>query len=117
VTAQIIQLSIAGMTNRQMSSPAQYRKDLIKRTEACRIASELSREEVVFALAEKTGQKLKAETYKKWELRTPIPHFFLIPFCEIVGADPWFLLTGKPFKLGKIPSLFSSVGELKRGAG
>jgi hypothetical protein len=97
-------MTINWMAIRVMSSPAQYRKELIKRTEALRIASEMSREDVVRLLFEYTGQKLKLETYKKWELRTPIPHNFLIPFCEIVGADPWFLLTGKPFKLGKSPA-------------
>ena len=92
------------MAARLMSTPAQYKRELIKRTEALRIASEMTREEVVRQLSAHTGQKLKLETYKKWELRTPIPHSFLIPFCEIVGADPWFLLTGKPFKLGKLPA-------------
>lgn len=104
MTAVIIQLMMAVMVSRQMSSPAQYRKDLIKRTEACRIASGLTREELVRELSRYTGQRLNVGTYKKWELRTPIPHFFLIPFCEIVEADPWFLLTGRPFKLGKSPT-------------
>lgn len=102
------------MTTRQMSSPAQYRKDLIKRTEACRIASQLSREEISQMLSTRTGQSLRVETYKKWELRTPIPHFFLIPFCEITEADPYFLLTGKPFKLGKVTTLRSSPGDTSK---
>jgi hypothetical protein len=102
------------MAGRQMSSPAQYRKDLIKRTEALRLAAGKSREDIARELTAHTGQKLKVETYKKWELRTPIPHFFLIPFCEIVGGDPWLLLTGKPFKLGKMYPQMSSPGELKR---
>ena len=104
------------MAARLMSTPAQYKKDFLKRTEACRISSALSREQVTEELARRTGQKLKVATYKKWELRTPIPHAYLIPFCEVVGADPYFLLTGKPFKLGKIPSPFSDPGDSKRNA-
>lgn len=116
MTAGIVQLTIWGMAPRQMSSPAQYRKELIKRTEACRIASQLEREDVVRELERRTNSKLKQETYKKWELRTPIPHFYIMAFCEIVGADPWFLLTGKPFRLGKIPPPLSSSAESKRNA-
>jgi hypothetical protein len=99
-----------------MSSPAQYRKDLIKRTEALRLAAGKSRDDIVRELVAATWQKLKIETYKKWELRTPIPHFFLIPFCEIVGGDPWLLLTGKPFKLGKTLAPISSLGARNQNA-
>jgi hypothetical protein len=101
MTGYVIQLTIWGVTVKRQTSPAQYIKDLLERTKACRIASTLSRDDVVQQLSDRTGQKVKMEAYKKWETRTPIPHFYLIAFCEIVGADPWFLLTGKPFKLGK----------------
>jgi hypothetical protein len=102
------------MASRLMSTPAQYKKEILKRTESCRIASTLSREEVIDQLHRRTGHKLKFETYKKWETRTPIPHAFIIPFCDVVGADPYFLLTGKPFKLGKLPA--SNPGESTRNA-
>lgn len=108
MTGTLIQLMIPGMAARIMSTPAQYKKDILKRTESCRIASTLSREDVIEALHRRTGQKLKLETYKKWETRTPIPHAFIIPFCEVVGADPYFLLTGKPFKLGRLPAVSSA---------
>lgn len=113
MTGVLIQLIIPGMAARQMSTPAQYKKEILKRTESCRIASTLSREEVIEQLARRTGQRLKFETYKKWETRTPIPHAFIIPFCEVVGADPYFLLTGKPFKLGKLPA---SAAETRNAA-
>lgn len=105
------------MASRQMSSPAQYIRELLERTKSFRISSMLSREQIVDELNRRTGQKtLSLATYKKWELRTPIPHAYIIPFCEVVGADPYFLLTGKPFKLGKIPASLSSPGESKRNA-
>ena len=117
MTAAVIQLTIPGMAARLMSTPAQYKKEILKRTESCRIASTLSRDEVIDALNKRTGHKLKFETYKKWETRTPIPHAFIIPFCEVVGADPYFLLTGKPFKLGKVPApMMSNSGLSTRNA-
>lgn len=116
MTGELIQLNIPGMASRLMSTPAQYKKEILKRTESCRIASTLTREEVTEQLIRRTGHKLKFETYKKWETRTPIPHAFIIPFCEVVGADPYFLLTGKPFKLGKIPAPMSNLGESTRSA-
>ena len=107
MTGELIQLNISGMASRLMSTPSQYKKEILKRTESCRIASTLSREDVTAELGRRTGHKLKFATYKKWETRTPIPHAFIIPFCEVVGADPYFLLTGKPFKLGKLPNSIS----------
>lgn len=102
MTAEVIQLTIPGMTGRRRpSSPAQYRKELIARTEAARVVSGMSREEVINQLSARTGQKVQLATYKKWETRTPIPHFFLIPFCDVTGADPYMLLTGQPFRLGR----------------
>lgn len=76
--------------------------------------SGLSREEVIEQISDRTGQEVRLPTYKKWETRTPIPHMFIIPFCEITGSDPWMLLTGIPFRLGK--SLPVSDIQSKRSA-
>jgi hypothetical protein len=78
--------------------------------------SALTREEVIALLSTRTGQKVELQTYKKWETRTPIPHMFIMPFCEIVGADPWMLLTGSPFKLGKTMPLGEVQQSSKRNA-
>lgn len=86
---------------RKPSSPAAYKKELLERTKAARLMSPFTREQVSEQLSIRTNQKVELGTYKKWETRTPIPHMFIIPFCEIVGADPWQLLTGSPFRLGK----------------
>lgn len=86
---------------RKPSSPRQYREDVLARTKAARLMSGLSREDVIERLFEKTGHRVKLATYKKWETRTPIPHHLIIAFCEVTGADPWLLLTGSPFRLGR----------------
>lgn len=105
------------MGTRQMSSPAQYIKGLLERTKSFRISSMLSRDQLVAELNKRVGNDaLSVPTYKKWELRTPIPHAYIIPFCEVVGADPYFLLTGKPFKLGKIAPSMSNPGTAKQNA-
>lgn len=76
----------------------------MRRTESARVVSGLSRDELVERLVEQTGTKIKPDTYKRWETRTLMPHHLIIPFCEITGADPYMLLTGQPFKLGRSPA-------------
>lgn len=105
------------MGTRQMSSPAQYVKGLLERTKSFRISSMLSREQLVVELNKRVGNNLLSlPTYKKWEIRSPIPHAYIIPFCEVTGADPYFLLTGKPFKLGKVAPPMSSPASARENA-
>ena len=104
LSAQVVQLTIPGMAGkRRPSSPRQYREALLARTIKARDDAGLSREEIVELLSDASGTTIKPDTYKKWETRTPIPHHLIIAFCEITGADPWMLLTGTPFKLGRSP--------------
>lgn len=63
--------------------------------------SGLSREQIIAELTLRTGHKLSLETYKKWETRTPIPHMWIIPFCDVTQTDPYMLLTGVPFRIGR----------------
>lgn len=63
--------------------------------------SGLSREELVAQLSEITGQAVTMAAYKKWETRTLLPHQFIIAFCDITGTDPYMLLTGTPFRIGR----------------
>lgn len=102
MSAQVVQLTIPGMAGkRRPSSPRQYREALLARTMKAREEAKLTREEMVERLSELSGTTIKPDTYKKWETRTPIPHHLIIPFCEITGSDPWELLTGTPFRLGR----------------
>lgn len=39
--------------------------------------------------------------YKKYEKRTPIRQEFLIPFCDLTRCDPYWLLTGEAFRIGR----------------
>lgn len=89
---------------RRPSTPAQYRKVFIDRTRSLRIASGLSPQKVADLL------DVKLDTYGKWEKRALLPHHLIIPFCEATQADPWVLLTGTPFSLGR--SLSPSAARL-----
>lgn len=73
----------------------------MKRTQSARVMSGMDRDAIVESLVQRTGQKLTVATYKKWETRTPIPHMWIIPFCDIVQTDPYMLLTGVPFRIGR----------------
>jgi transcriptional regulator with XRE-family HTH domain len=104
------------MAKRKMSTPAQHKKGILERTKFLREQSGLTREEIVREFAAHAGAFISIETYKKYETRTPIPHSLIIAFCEIVGGDPYFLLTGGPFRLGKGPSSSGDRGDPKKNA-
>lgn len=102
MTAEIVQLTIPGMAGRRRATtPKQYRDDLNRRTRSAREDAGLSREDLVEMLSARAGVKVNLEAYKKWETRNPIPHNMIIPFCEITGMDPYELLTGEPFRIGR----------------
>lgn len=103
MTASIVQLTIAGMSTspKRATTPRQYREEFLKRVSSARIIAGMTREAVIAGLERQTGLKIKLPTYKKWETRTLLPHHLIIPFCEVTGADPYLILTGTPFTLGR----------------
>lgn len=44
------------------------------------------------------------ERYRKYESRTPLPHYLVAPFADLVERDVQYLLTGKPFETSRRPS-------------
>lgn len=102
MTFQMAQLNILRMAGkRRPSTPKQYRDDLLKRTASARLMAGLSREQLIEELSERSGLSISLETYKKWETRSFIPYNLIIPFCEVTGIDPYLLLTGTPFRIGR----------------
>lgn len=81
---------------RKPSTPSAYRKQFIDRLRSLRVASGLTPEEI----ADRLGVRM--DTYQRWEKRTLIPHHLIIPFCDATHADPYLLLTGSPFQLGRV---------------
>jgi transcriptional regulator with XRE-family HTH domain len=70
-------------------SDKNYGRTLGRRLQDCREQNGLSREQLARLLAVET------ERYKKWELRGPVPTRFIAPICDLLGCDPYWLLTGK----------------------
>ncbi len=103
MTATVVQLTMPGMTisPKRTATPRQYREDFLRRVISARTVAGMSREDVIAGLERGTGLKIKLQTYKKWETRTLLPHHLIIPFCEVTGADPYMILTGTPFSLGR----------------
>ncbi len=96
MTATILQMSIWGVTaRRRPSTPKQYRDAFIERVKSARIMSTKSKQAIADEL------KVPLDTYRTWEKRTLLPHHMIIPFCEATGTDPWMILTGHPFELGR----------------
>ncbi len=93
-----IQLNMLEMTRRRKpSTPSAYRREFIARTRAARAMSGKSQQQIADALG------VKLNTYQTREMRYLLPHHQIIPFCEATGVDHFFLLTGRPFTLGRIP--------------
>lgn len=102
MTALAIQLNIWGMARpgRRPSTPSDYRDDFVARTKAARKKRFESQAEIAKALSHVAGRRIEADTYRKWEKDTLLPHDLIIPFCELTETDPWALMTGSPFDLG-----------------
>lgn len=108
MTGQVIQLTMLGMAGpgRRPSSPTHFKDALLHRTKQARLDAHLSQEEVCARLSAAVGREIRPDTYRKWELPVAkggalIPHDLIIPFSDITGMDPYELLTGQPFKLGR----------------
>lgn len=113
MTGKIIQLTMLGMARpgRRPSTPARYREGVLERTRNAREDARLSLEDIAERLTRASGRPVAADTYRKWESSALLPHDLIIPFCDITGADPYELLTGVPFSLGRrVESKLRSVG-------
>jgi transcriptional regulator with XRE-family HTH domain len=69
-------------------SEREYRKALVARVKAARKAHGWSQEFVATSLS------IPLPTYKKYESRTPIPHYWIERFCILTGTDLYYLITG-----------------------
>ena len=79
-------------TNRQLM----FNKALCSRIKTLRTTrTALTAEQMAKALG------VEAEAYRKYEYRSPLPHYLLEPFAYIVGCDVEYLITGKSAKRRK----------------
>lgn len=53
-------------------------------------------------LTERVGREIAPDTYRKWESDSGMPHDVIIPFSYIVDCDAYELLSGEPFRIGKV---------------
>lgn len=68
---------------------AEFNDALCARVKALRDARGWTQEQMATALG------IPYDRYRKYEYRTPIPHYLIEQFSEIVGRDLDFVLTGK----------------------
>lgn len=67
----------------------EFNEALCARVRALRVGREWTAEQMATALG------IPAERYRKYETRTPLPHYLVERFALIVGRDIEFVLTGK----------------------
>jgi transcriptional regulator with XRE-family HTH domain len=70
-------------------SETEFNRALFERVRELRQARGWTAEEMATALG------ITADRYRKYESRTPIPHFLIERFALIVGRDLDYVLTGK----------------------
>jgi len=66
----------------------EFNRKVCKRLQQAREDAELTQE----AMAKLLG--IDKSAYAKYENRSPIPLYYVPAVCDILGMDPWFLLTG-----------------------
>jgi len=58
----------------------EYNQMMVKRTRLLRLRSGWSQQRIAAVLM------LSGATYRNYEYRTPLPSFYQIPFCELMGV-------------------------------
>ena len=76
--------------DKEMEARSKFNERIVTRTRQIREDSPYSREE----LADLIGCSYSA--MQRYEDRTPLPHYFLVKFCEVTGMDVRYVLTGRP---------------------
>lgn len=107
MTAFCEQLILPGVKNpkgpgRRPSTPSEYWAGLFARVKAAREAAGLSQAQVAKMLTARVGREIAADTYRKWESDSGMPHDVIVPFSQITNADVYELLSGEPFRIGKV---------------
>ncbi len=89
-----------GMSNpgRRPGTPAEYREAILTRTKERREAAGLSLAGIAQRLTEACHRPISADTYRKWETESLIPHDVILPFCDITRTHPFELLASVPFQ-------------------
>lgn len=95
LTQQLSMLEMEG--KRRPSTPTRYRDEFIARVKASRIDSGKSQKQVAMEIG------VSFTAYQSYETRYYLPYHKIIPFCTATGVDHYYLLTGVPFSLGRIP--------------
>jgi len=58
------------------------------RTKAAREDARLNVPEMAQALSEAVGRTISADTYRKWESESLIPHDVILAFCDVTRIHP-----------------------------
>jgi transcriptional regulator with XRE-family HTH domain len=70
-------------------SEAEYNRQLFERVRALRKGRGWTAEQMAIALG------IPVERYRKYEYRTPLPHYLVERFALIVGRDIAYVITGR----------------------
>lgn len=81
--------AIALLVSVAILSEAEFNKALFERVRSLRRGRGWTAAQMATALG------IPADRYRKYEYRTPLPHFLIERFALIVGCDIDFVLTGR----------------------
>lgn len=85
----------------------QFNEQIVARTHRLRNERGWTAEQMATALG------IPAERYRKYEYRTPLPHYLIEQFATIVGRDIEYVLTGRTTRrTSPTPPTGAPVGEV-----
>ena len=84
------------------SEEQEFTEALLARVHKLRSEHGYTAEQMAIALG------IPAERYRKYEKRTPLPHYLIERFAVIVGRDVEYVLTGKSSRPRRSPAVVAS---------
>lgn len=104
MTGLIEQLKIPGMAKpgRRQGTPGDAREAIIQRTREAREQSGMTHAQIAAELSQLSGRVIVADSYRKWESDSLLPHDLIVPFCYLTRIDAYELLSGEPYRLGRV---------------
>jgi hypothetical protein len=96
---QLLQFNLPGMAGpgRRKTTSTEFRDAVLARTRDARESAGFTLPGIAARLSERVGRVIAADTYRKWETESLLPHDVIVAFCDITHIHPFALLNHDPF--------------------
>jgi hypothetical protein len=80
----LFDMAIEGKPGRRPGTPAEFQEALKLRLKGGRESARLDLAQMAAELSARVGRPITADTYRKWESESLIPHDAILPACDIM---------------------------------